>query len=106
MPENIFGALCLNWFFAALLFVAGVYCMMVSRNMLRLIIGMELISKGCLLAVAACGKALGNMALAQSIAVTMIVVEVVVVAVGLALVVRAYARTGTVDIWKFNRLKG
>ena len=96
----------MNWFFAALLFVAGIYCMMVSRNMLRLVIGLELISKGALLSVIACGKALGNMALAQSIAVTMIVIEVVVVAAGLALIVRAYARTGTVDMWKFDKLKG
>ncbi|MFA5160637.1 MAG: NADH-quinone oxidoreductase subunit K [Elusimicrobiales bacterium] len=106
MPDNIMCLLPVNWFFAALLFVSGICCMLVSRNMLRLVIGVELIAKGCLLAIIASGQALGNMALAQSIAVTAIVVEVVVVAAGLALIVRAYARTGTVDIWKFDKLKG
>ncbi|MDD2773960.1 MAG: NADH-quinone oxidoreductase subunit K [Elusimicrobiales bacterium] len=106
MLENMLPNLYLNWFFAALLVFSGIYCMLVSRNLLRLIIGVELLSKAAILALVACGQAMGNLGLAQSIAITMIVLEVVVVAVGLGLVVRAYRQTGSVDMWKFDRLKG
>jgi multisubunit Na+/H+ antiporter MnhC subunit len=43
---------------------------------------------------------------AQGLAITMIVMEVVVLAVALGLVVRAYSSHGTLDVWKLNNLRG
>ena len=102
MFENLY----LNWFFVVLLVFTGLYCMLVSRNIIRLLIGVEILSKACILALISSGAALGNINLAQTLVITMIVVEVVVVAVGLGLVVRAYSAAGTLDIWKLTKLKG
>ena len=46
------------------------------------------------------------MAAAQGFAITVIVVEVVVVAVALGLVVRTASVHGSLDIWKLNTLRG
>ena len=99
-------SLFLNWIFVALLVFIGFFCMLVSRNLIRQLIGIEIMSKGCILALISAGEALGNMALAQTLAITMIAIEVVIVAVGLALIVRTESITGTLDVWKLSRLKG
>jgi len=95
----------INLFFTALLFLTGLYCMLVSRNMLRLLIGMEILSKSCILAFISFGSQIGQTSTAQSIIITIIVVEVVVIGVGLALMVKTSSATGTIDIWKLNKLK-
>lgn len=106
MSDFVLRDLLLNWYFVALLGFVGLYCLVASRNMLRLIIGIEILSKACILALVASGQALGNVNLAQTLAITMIAIEVVVLAVALALFMRYYTVTGTLDIWKMNRLKG
>jgi NADH-quinone oxidoreductase subunit K len=93
------------WYFAALLFFIGLYCMAASRNLLRQLIGLEVMSKGSLLALIASG-AMSNLSLAQAVIITMIVIEVVVVAAGLVLLVKAYRANGGVDVWKLSSLKG
>lgn len=93
------------WYFATLLFFIGLYCMAVSRNLLRQLIGLEVMSKGTLLALIASG-AMSNLSLAQAVIITMIVIEVVVVAAGLVLLVKAYRVNGGVDVWKLSSLKG
>ncbi len=95
----------LNWFFIGLLGFLGLYCLLVSRNLLRLLIGIEILSKACILALISCGSAIGKIGMAQAFAITMIIVEVVVVAVALALIMRAYGANGSIDMWKLNRLK-
>lgn len=105
MPD-LLSTLSTDWFFVAMIAFTGLYCLLVSRNMLRLLIGVEILSKAGVLALLACGQALGNINLAQTLAITMIVVEVVVVAVGLALIVRSYSQSGRIDIWQLVKLKG
>ena len=80
--------------------------MLVSRNMLRQIIGLEIMSKSCLLAIILSGVATNNVNLAQAIAITMILIEVVVVAIGLSVLIKAYRITGSIDLWKLSKLKG
>ena len=77
------GSFATAWYFAALLFFIGLYCMAASRNLLRQLIGLEVMSKGTLLALIASGS-MSNLSLAQAVIITMIVIEVVVVAAGLA----------------------
>ena len=96
----------LDWFFITLIFSAGLYCMLVSRNLLRQFIGLEIMSKSCLLGVISVGSLTGNLAMAQALIITMIVIEVVVVAAGLSLLVKNYRLTNSVDIWSLNNLRG
>lgn len=101
-PEN----LQFNYFAALMMFFIGLYTMTASRNLIRLLIGMEVTSKGCMLAFITVGSAIGNMPLVQAIIMIMIGVEAVVVAVGLILIIRSYKQHGNVDPTKLSDLKG
>lgn len=101
-PENLY----FNYFTALCLFFIGLYTMTASRNLIRLLIGMEVTSKGCMLAFIAAGSAIGNINLVQALIMIMIGVEAVVIAVGLILIIRAYNQRGNVDPTKLSNLKG
>ena len=96
----------MDWYFITLIFFAGLYCMLVSRNLLRQFIGLEIMSKSCLLGVISVGAKTGSLALAQALIITMIVIEVVVVAAGLSLLVKNYRITNSTDIWSLDNLRG
>ena len=96
----------LDWYFIVLIFFAGLYCMLVSRSLIRQLIGLEIMSKSCLLGIISVGALTNNLALSQALIITMIVIEVVVVAVGLSLLVKNYRLTGSIDIWSLDSLKG
>ncbi|HBA59214.1 MAG TPA: hypothetical protein DCZ92_00030 [Elusimicrobia bacterium] len=95
-----------DWYFIALLLFIGFYAMLASSSIIRQLIGLEIVSKGVMLAVISAGALTNNLQLAQAIVITMIVIEVVVVAAGLALLVKNHRLSGLADIWKLNGLKG
>ena len=89
---------------AVLLFI-GTYCLVARRNMMRLLIGLEIISKAiCLLIIS--GAYPQKIVLAQALVITVIVIEVCVMAVGLALVINAYRQSGSIDVREFSNLRG
>lgn len=96
----------LDWLFAALIFFIGAYCMVVSRNLIKQLIGLEIISKGALIALISGGAMSGNTNLAQSLIITVILVEAVIVATGLALIVKNYRLNQSIDVKKLNNLRG
>ncbi len=96
---NIFS---IDWYFISLLFFIGLYCLLISKNMIRQIIGLEIMSKACLLAVILSGAATNNINLAQAIAITMILIEVMVVAISLSIVFKFYKATGSIDLKKLS----
>ncbi|WP_428898547.1 NADH-quinone oxidoreductase subunit K [Parelusimicrobium proximum] len=101
-PEN----LQLNLFVAVLLFFIGISCMALSRNLLRTLIGIEISSKGCMLAILSAGYTTGNVNLAQAMIIIMIGVEVATLAVGIGLIIRSYHQKGNLDVWGLKSLKG
>lgn len=92
--------------FAAVLVFVGVYCLLTQRNMIKLFIGVEVISKGISLALVATGYVRNSIFTAQALAVTFIVVEVCVVATALAIIINVYRHTKSLDIRKLAKLKG
>ncbi|MCM8805525.1 MAG: NADH-quinone oxidoreductase subunit K [Candidatus Omnitrophica bacterium] len=83
----------------------GFYCLIARRNMVRLLIGLEIISKGiCLLIIS--GSYPSKILTAQALVITVIVIEVCVMAIGLSLVIRAYHQSESIDIRDFSKLKG
>lgn len=90
---------------AALVFI-GLYCLLAMRNLIKLFIGIEILSKGVSLALVATGFARNHLLVAQAITVTFIVVEVSVVATALAIIINIYRRTGSLDIRRLTRLRG
>jgi len=92
--------------FAAALVFVGLYCLLSMRNLIKLFIGIEVISKGISLALVATGFAKGHILLAQALAVTFIVIEVSVVATALAIIINTYRHTGSLDVRRLTKLKG
>jgi multisubunit Na+/H+ antiporter MnhC subunit len=76
------------------------------RNLIKLFIGIEIISKAITLALITSGLLRGNMALAQALVITFIVVEVSTVAVALAIIINVYRHTGSLDVRQLTKLKG
>lgn len=92
-------------FSAALLFV-GIYCLLTMKNLIKLFIGIEIIAKAISLALVTSGLVRTNIALAQALTITFIVVEVSTVAVALAIIINVYRHTGSLDVRKLTKLKG
>ncbi len=84
----------------------GLYALLTMRNVVKLLIGVEIIAKGVSLALLATGWARRSVLLAQSLVITFIVVEVALVATALALIVNIHRATGSLDVRKLSRLKG
>lgn len=92
--------------FAVLLLLAGFYCILATRNLIRVLIGIEILSKGVTLGIIAVGKATGNTALTQSLVITVIIVEVFVVAVAAGIIINLYRRHGSLSVGNIENLKG
>jgi NADH:ubiquinone oxidoreductase subunit K len=92
-------------FAAALLFV-GLYALLTMRNVIKLLIGVEIVGKSVTLALLATGFARNSILQAQSLVVTFIVVEVSLIATALALVINIVRHTKSLDVRKLTKLKG
>jgi multisubunit Na+/H+ antiporter MnhC subunit len=92
--------------FVILLFIIGVYSLLVTRNLLRILIGMEILTKGVTLLLVAAGYLTGQVNVIQPVIITMIVVEVVIIAVAAGVVIAAYRNNGTVNVSALRNLKG
>jgi NADH:ubiquinone oxidoreductase subunit K len=100
----------LNYYMATavVLFMVGVYCLTVKRNMIRLIIGIEIVTSAAnlnFIAFSAYAKPGFVDPLGHSYVILSIVVGACVVAVALALTVCAYQHFKTLDVRKLSRLK-
>lgn len=84
----------------------GWYGLMVTHHVLRLIVMLQFMSKAVLMLIAAGGSASGQIALAQSLIVTVIAADTMILVTGLALAIQIYRRTGTLDTRQLARLKG
>jgi NADH-quinone oxidoreductase subunit K len=83
----------------------GVYGLLISRNLIKVIVALQLLVKGAMLAMIAAGAASGRVNLGQSLAVTVIVADTVVAVIGLALAIQIKRRVGTLDVNDLATLK-
>lgn len=79
------------------LFGVAIYGLLVTRNLIKIMIVLQIIVKAAVLGLVVAGKMNGQINLSQSIAVTVIVADTVVVIVGLALAIQARQVIGTLD---------
>jgi NADH:ubiquinone oxidoreductase subunit K len=88
------------------LLAAGLYGVLVLRNLIKIVVALQILVKAAVLALVAAGNAAGQLNLGQSIAVTVIVADTIVAVIGLALAVQVRRRFGTLDIQSLSKLKG
>lgn len=84
----------------------GFYGLLACRNLVKLVIAMQILVKGALLALLAAGSANGKINLSQSLAMTVIVADTVVAVMGMALAVQVRRRLGTFDVKALASLRG
>ncbi|MEM4246049.1 MAG: sodium:proton antiporter [Candidatus Bathyarchaeia archaeon] len=91
---------------SAVVILIGVYSLVGARNMVKMVIGIELITSAVNLNFLALGYREGVVdPLAQSIVFTSIVIGAAVAAVALSLIIQVFKHYGTIDPRKLNRLR-
>ena len=88
-----------------ILFGVGLYCLLITRNMIRLVIALQIIVKGAMLTLVLVGKVTGQPNLGQSMALTVIVADTIIAVIGLAFAVQVKRRLGTLDLKDLSTLK-
>lgn len=84
----------------------GFYGLLITRNLIKVVMMLQILIKAVVLALVFAGKLSGNLGLGQSTAATVIVADTIVAVVGLALAVQIRRRFGTLDVPKISTLKG
>ncbi len=83
---------------AGALFATGLACLIMRANLIKMIIGLELLGKGVSLLFVAGGYMSGSVGNSQAVVFTLIIIEAVVAGVALALVVLAKRTWKTLDV--------
>ena len=89
-----------------LLFVAGLYCVLATYNLVRAVIGIELMIKAVTLFIILVGNVTGRTGLAQTFAITLIVIEVVIMVVAMGIIINAFRHNSTIDVRSLRNMKG
>jgi len=81
-----------------LIAVTAIYCLMITRNLIRILIGLEVMIKAVTLLLIAIGHIGGNLPYAESFVITLIIVEVVIMAVAAGIVIGIYRRNNSLNV--------
>jgi len=92
--------------FIILLFITGVYCILLSFNLIRVLIGLEILIKAATLLIILAGYTCHRMALAQAMVITLIVIEIVIMVVAGGVVLWAFKYNKTIDPRRLSNLRG
>jgi len=116
----------LNYSIAMLLVALGLYCLVIKRNLLKLIIGLSIMTDGIHLLLISIGYRAEGVApivtstftdnlqsfsqqavdpIPQALVLTSIVIGVCILALALSLAIYAYRHFGTLDVRKLRRLR-
>jgi NADH:ubiquinone oxidoreductase subunit K len=91
---------------SGVLFAAGLYCIIFTHNLIRVLIGIELLTKSVTLLLALAGAIAGRMALAEAFIITLIVLEVVAIAIAAGLVIGIFEHHGEARTRVIRELRG
>ena len=86
-----------------LLYIIGFYYLITTRNLIRILIALEVLTKGLVLTLIYVGKITGQMATAQSMVITLIIIEVVILAVAAGIIINIFNHTDSLDVREIFR---
>jgi len=92
--------------FIVLMLIAGIYYIVATLNLIRVLIGIEILMKAATLSIILAGYLGGNSALAQSMVITLIVIEVEIMVVVGGVVLNVYRHNHNIDTSELRKLKG
>ncbi len=87
------------------LLAIGLYTVLITRNLIKIVIGLQLLVKGAMLAMIAAGQVAGQPEVGESLALTVIVADTIVAVVGMALAVQIRRHFGTLDVKALSTLR-
>jgi NADH-quinone oxidoreductase subunit K len=87
------------------LLAIGLYGVLVSRNLIKVIVSLQILVKGAMLALVLAGRLNGYLNTAASLALTVIVADTIVAVIGLALAVQVRRHFGTLDTRSLSNLR-
>lgn len=100
---NLFWPCCIC---IILLAISGIYCMLATFNLIRAIIGLEILIKAATLLIILAGYITNNLGLAQTLVITLIVIEVVIMVVASGVILWLFRYNKSIDTRRLNELKG
>ena len=83
----------------------GLYALLIVRNLIRMIVALQILVKGAMLALVVAGRLNGQIEVAQTLALTVIVADTIVAVVAMALAVQVQRHFGTLDIKALSTLR-
>ncbi len=83
----------------------GLLGLLVTRNLIKVVVGLQVLVKGAMLALVLAGKLSGQVQVGQSMALTVIVADTIVSVVALALAVQVRRQFGTLDLRALSTLR-
>ncbi len=83
----------------------GLYGLLITRNLIKVVVAMQILVKGALVALVAAARPSGQINLGQSLALTVIVADPIVSVVALALAVQVRRHFGTLDLQALTTLR-
>ena len=92
--------------FIIVIAIIGLYCVLATFNLIRALIGLEILIKAVTLLIIVAGYVTSHEALAQSLAITLIIIEVVVITVSVGVVMGIHSHNDSLDTKKIRNLKG
>lgn len=84
----------------------GFYGLLISRNLIKIVIALQILVKAAVLGLLLAGSASQQINLSQSLAITVIVADTIVAVIGLALAVQIRRRLQTLDVAELAQLRG
>lgn len=87
------------------LFGVGLYGLLLTRNLIKVVVALQILVKGAVLALVVAGNVSGKLQISQSLAITVIVADTIVAVVALALVMQVKQRFGTLDVRALSELR-
>ena len=88
---------------SGILFAVGIYALVARANLIKMVIGLELMGSSVSLVFITGGYIAGDVGVSQAVVFTLITIEAVVAAVALALVILARHTWNTLDIVSITR---
>lgn len=92
---------------AAVLALVGIgfYGLLITRNLIKVVVALQIMVKGVIVAFVLAGRLNDQVNLGQSMALTVIVADTIVAVVGLALAVQVRRHLGTLDLNALSKLR-
>jgi len=88
------------------LFLIGLFCLLTRRNVIKQVFGLKIMLQGVTLSLVHAGRVCGDVHFAETMVISALVVETIVIAIAMALIVNVFRHYPSGDIDRLDRLRG